>query len=274
MSVHLAEHGSEIHVDGDWYLDVLRRAHRALRPRSYFEVGVQFGDTLKLARCPSVAVDPAFQLSPDVLVMNPQARLFEMSSDAFFAAHDPAQVLGRTIDLAFLDGMHAFDFLLRDFIATERFCRPESIILLHDCLPGDDHMTRPDALRLQPGPTNFPDWWTGDVWKMGPVLRAHRPDLQITYLDAKPTGLVAVTNLDPQSRVLQTRYADLVAEWGPVRLAEFGLARLCGQAAVEASQAWLARLKPFGRAHPVRTAFLQTRARVRRLARRGWRRGA
>lgn len=77
-----------------------------------------------------------------MLERNPKARLFEETNDDFFAAHDLKRLFGRPVDFAFLDGMHEFPFLLRDFINTERNCRAGSIIVLHDCLPGDAHMER------------------------------------------------------------------------------------------------------------------------------------
>jgi hypothetical protein len=45
-------------------------------------------------------------------------------------------------------------------------------------------------------------WWTGDVWRAALLLKRRRPDLQITTVDAFPTGLVLITNVDPSSRYL------------------------------------------------------------------------
>ena len=48
-----------------------------------------------------------------------------MTSDDFFASHDLAQVLGgRPVDLAYIDGMHQFEFALRDFMNLERYVGP------------------------------------------------------------------------------------------------------------------------------------------------------
>jgi hypothetical protein len=192
-------------------------------------------------------------------------QLFEQTSDSFFAGHDPIRLLRRPVDLAFLDGMHEFSFLLRDFIATERFCRRGSIILLHDCLPADDFMTRSHERVLESAPTGFPGWWTGDVWKIVPVLRAHRPDLQITCLDASPTGLVAVTRLDPRNATLADRYDRLIDQWRDEHFGRFGAARLLEVADVQACEAWLGSLKPFGAAAQVRHALRGARARVRQM---------
>ena len=38
--------------------------------------------------------------------------------------------------------MHLYEFALRDFMNIEAHCRPESLVVLHDCLPVDSYMAR------------------------------------------------------------------------------------------------------------------------------------
>ena len=157
--------------------------------------------------------------------MKPACHLFRMTSDAFFARHDPKAILGAPVDVAFLDGMHLFEYLLRDFMHVEQHCRPNSVIVLHDCLPTDVGMTR----RVNPwteadGPIRDSLAWTGDVWKVLPALRTYRPELRIHVFDAPPTGLVMVTGLDPASTVLRTRYFDIVEQFRDLDLVAIGLA--------------------------------------------------
>jgi len=59
--------------------------------------------------------------------------------------------------------------------------------------------------------SRFGRWWTGDVWKVLPVLKQYRKDLSITLLDCAPTGLVLVSNLNPESTVLADAYNDIAA---------------------------------------------------------------
>lgn len=198
-------------VSGVDYYDFLGTLHKALQPRTYVEIGVQTGDALKLADCASIGVDPAFILRVDVKGTKPLCLLFEETSDSFFARHDPTALLGGPIELAFLDGMHQFEFLLRDFINMERHCRPDSLILLHDCLPPHFSMTSRKQASSRWNPAPFRGWWTGDVWKIVPVLRQYRPELSIDLLDCLPTGLAIVTGLDPQSQVLSQAYEEIVA---------------------------------------------------------------
>ncbi len=52
--------------------------------------------------------------------------------------------------------------------------------------------------------------WTGDVWKIVPLLKEHRPDLKFQLFDVAPTGLVVVSNLDPENRALSDNYDAII----------------------------------------------------------------
>jgi hypothetical protein len=210
---------------GEHYRGVLKRLHSELRPKSYLEIGTRRGASLKLATCPSIAVDPKFEFGSDVLDVlgeKPISALYRMTSDSFFANHDPTAILGRPIDIAFLDGMHRCEFLLRDFANTERYCRVNSVIIMHDCIPVELSIAErdPGGSRIEPHRIN---WWAGDVWRTLLILKNHRKDLRITALDARPTGLVCITNLNPRSNQLMDNYADLLGEMLSMSLDELGL---------------------------------------------------
>jgi hypothetical protein len=194
---------------GLFYQGCLRLVHRHLRPRSYLQVGDETAETLQMATCPAIAIDPGLHLGG--LGEKPRLHLYRMTSDAFFTAHDPQRILGRAVDLAYLDGLHLSEVLLRDFINAERNAAPDGMIILHDCVPLDPFMALrdPDEGRQR---ASQQGWWTGDVWKTVAVLGRHRPDLRIVAYDAPPTGLVLVTQLDPHSRRLGASYRGLVAE--------------------------------------------------------------
>lgn len=209
---------------GEDYLIVLARLHEILAPASYFEIGSRAGDSLALASCASIAIDPEFKLTPAFYNNKPECHLYAMTSDDYFAGHNPTSIFRRPIDFAFLDGLHHAEFLLRDFINTEAHCAPDSVIALHDCLPLNAVMASRDAPVighiLDPA---HPYWWTGDVWLMAEALKKYRPDLSITALDAGPTGLLLVTNLDPASTTLKDKYGDITAAFdaGPNPSARF-----------------------------------------------------
>ena len=198
------------------YLSFLEMLHQKLRPEWYLEIGTQTGASLVLSSAKSIAVDPVYRLRHEVIGDKPELHVFQETSDAFFEANR-LKKLGVEVDLAFLDGMHLFDFLLRDFIGTEKHCSPDGAIILHDCLPWDVAMT---ARERGKGPTSS---WTGDVWKMVPILQKYRPDLTLEIVDAAPTGLVIVSNLDPKSRVLEKKYDNILKEWLEIDLGDYGV---------------------------------------------------
>ena len=185
-----------------------------MRPETYLEIGTLNGDTLALAQCAAIAIDPCFQVNQAIMGQKSSLFMFQTSSDAFFRSNRASAILGRPLDMAFLDGMHLFEYLLRDFSNTERCCITRSIIVLHDCIPLDLHM----AVRAADDTTarslsRYPLWWTGDVWKFVCILKKYRPDLIIDAFNAPPTGLILVSNLDPDSRVLETHYDEIVSQF-------------------------------------------------------------
>ena len=195
------------------YLTVLKRLHEVLQPETYLEIGTRTGDSLRLASCASVAIDPFFAVSTEVIGKKPACHFYQISSDRFFQKHEPEQILGGKVELAFLDGMHLAEFLLRDFTNLEKHCTANSVIIMHDCMPSDIHMAcRHEGDHAARSRSLAPDWWTGDVWKAVWALMKHRPDLKIIGIDAPPTGLVCITNLDPASTVLDRSYAFILGQ--------------------------------------------------------------
>jgi hypothetical protein len=198
---------------GTSYLQVLKSLHAALEPRTYLEIGTSTGTSLTQSACKSLAIDPKFEITTNVIGTKPSCLMMQMPSDRFFADYDAEQMLGGKIDFAFLDGMHWYEFLLRDFINVERHCRHNSVIAIHDCIPTDAYIARRDgsdqSLRDR---SPRPGWWAGDVWKAIVILQKARPDLRIRGFDAPPTGLILITGLDPESRVLEENYFDLVED--------------------------------------------------------------
>jgi hypothetical protein len=119
--------------------------------------------------------------------------------------------------------MHRVEFLLRDLIGAEAACHPRSLILLHDCVPLNPRMALRKWLPGDPSEKETADFWTGDVWKLLPILKKYRPDLRIHVLDCPPTGLVAITRVDPASRILADSYYDIVDQHAGTILDDNGL---------------------------------------------------
>ncbi len=186
--------------DGVHYSKFLAEIVQQREAVKYLEIGVQAGHNLTgISVDTAIGIDPAFALAVDATIGKKNLHLHRMSSDAFFARH---AVSG--IDVVFLDGMHLCEFLLRDFYNVEAASKRNGLIFMHDCLPYSADLI--DRIDTRGGP------WTGDVWKTVAVLEKHRPDLKILAIDCAPTGLVAITNLDPSSTSLCNAYGDLAAE--------------------------------------------------------------
>ncbi len=149
-----------------------------------------------------------------------------MQSSDFFQKYDPRLLLDK-IDLGFLDGLHQFEALLKDFINFERHSHSGSLALMHDCLPLNIRMT---SRHQQPGDKDEDvetrAFWTGDVWRILPILKEYRPDLQIFFLDCPPTGLVLCSGLDHRSDVLLYAYERIIEQYVSLDLERFGFDRL------------------------------------------------
>jgi hypothetical protein len=184
------------------YLRFLRELHAVLRPRSYLEIGVRWGHSLGVARCPSVGVDPAFNINQE---LHTEVHLFRTTSDEYFSRPDPlAPVGGEPFDLTFIDGMHLLEFALRDFIHAESFSRSRGVIVFDDVLPRNVA----EAARVRTTSA-----WTGDVYQILGVLARYRPEVLAIPLNTSTTGMLVLLGLDPTSTVLADRYDEIVAEF-------------------------------------------------------------
>ena len=195
---------SQLVLPGENYFRVLGRIHRHLRPRTYLEIGVSRGDSLAwvLPGTQVLGIDPAPNLSKPPPA---NVRIYRETSDDFFAKYSPrAELGGQPVELAFIDGMHHFEYALRDFINVERACSGSSVILMHDCYPLDERTSQREQVT---------GYWSGDIWRLMLLLRTQRPDLVVRTIATPPTGLGIVLNPDPTSRVLADRLDELIAEY-------------------------------------------------------------
>jgi len=185
-----------------YYRQFLSGIHELLRPKQYLEIGVFSGDTLALARCPVVGIDPAYAITAE---LHNSVHLFRTTSDEYFLRPQPlAPTGGQGFDFAFIDGLHLFEFALRDFINAERYSRPAGVIIFDDVLPRNvDEAAR----------ERHTGGWTGDVYPIVEVLDRYRPELFVLPVDTRPTGLLLVLGTDPENTVLADHYAEIMAEF-------------------------------------------------------------
>jgi hypothetical protein len=203
---------------GMGYYTFLRQVHDRLLFDWYMEIGCRSGESFAPVRSKTIAVDPFFRAEINIIGRKPALHVFQATSDDFFAEGFLARN-GIRLGLSFLDGMHLYEYLLRDFMHTEAASDPNGVILMHDCVPYDHGMTTRDLNNLPKGA------WTGDVWKLIPILQRWRPDLTLTVLDCRPTALVAVSNLSPDNAVLHEAQDAIHAEFGQIDLQTYGVDR-------------------------------------------------
>lgn len=189
------------------YYGVLAELHQTRRPHTYVEIGVEHGKTLALAGedtlCIGVDPEPAV---PEAI--SRRCHIEKMTSDDFFAGPRLAELLGeQVVDMAFIDGMHLFEFALRDFMNLEARSGAGSLIAVHDCLPRDPVMSSRERTTLL---------WAGDVWKLVVCLLDQRPELEITLLDAAPSGLCLISGLQPGDTTLHDNYSAMVERYLPL----------------------------------------------------------
>ncbi len=211
---------------GVHYLRFFAELNRILAPEFYLEIGTEQGVSASNFSCNTICIDPRFRITTDVIGAKKELHLFQMTSDEFFAAQRPANFGSRGPDIVFLDGMHRFEYLVRDFANAEAWCHSGSLILIHDCLPQNARMTNRTGASGPEDEGVHRFSWTGDVWKIVPILKKYRPDLRVFFVDCPPTGLIAVRRLHPGSTVLAGAYQDIVTEFRDVDLADYGKDRL------------------------------------------------
>ncbi len=206
------------------YKEELTRRIRSPQVRRYLETGVSTGESLRICADLELAIgiDPAPNVPPD-LFDKPPFRLEKKPSDTFFRETFEAGTPDFALDLAFIDGLHVFEYALRDFIGVEALAAPGCEVLIHDVLP----RRAAEAARHR-----FTRPWTGDVWRVPMVLRHFRPDLKVRLVESAPTGLAIITGLDPANSLLMERYDEVVAYGMGLKVLEFMAARDAHVAAV------------------------------------------
>jgi hypothetical protein len=204
-----------IRAAGQQYTRFLDQLHSERLFNWYMEVGCRTGRTFAAVRSKTIAVDPFFLTENNIIYSKPALHVFQTKSDDFFESGF-LKKLGVKLSFSFLDGMHLFEYLLRDLMNTEANSAGDGVIALHDCCPASNEMTTRDL-------DNLPKRaWTGDVWKLIPILQEYRPKLKITVLDCKPTGLVLISGLEPKNTVLAKNYDAILAKYMDVTLENFG----------------------------------------------------
>jgi hypothetical protein len=180
---------------------VIHTLMRARKLKNYLEIGVFNGHIFfRIKSKFKVAVDPFFRFSTGRKIIktlinpyNLYNQYFQKTSDDFFT-QDAARVIGnRKIEISLIDGMHEYDYALRDVENTLQWLSQDGVIIMHDC----------NALSREAN-VSFADWkarnftgtWNGDVWKTIMHLRT-RSDINVFVLDCDH-GLGIITRARPE----------------------------------------------------------------------------
>jgi len=172
------------------------------KEKIYLEIGVSTGRIFfDIKTKTKYAVDPHFKFSAlkqfRRTLLNPRnlfAKFYPMTSDDFFEREAPVLFSEKKIDVCLVDGMHEYEFALRDMENTVKYLKDDGVIIVHDCNP---------ATKEKSG--TFEDWkkrnykgeWNGDVWKAIVDLRSQRNDLHVFVLDCD-YGLGIITKGKPE----------------------------------------------------------------------------
>jgi hypothetical protein len=128
--------------------------------KSYLEIGFGNGDNFNNIKIDNkVGVDP-----------NPDSKCnYNTTSDDYFIKNK------EKFDIIFIDGLHIYDQVKKDFLNSLESLNENGCIVLHDCNPTSFEMQRTDV------PVNGE--WTGDVWKLIVDLKTNRDDLNVGVID-------------------------------------------------------------------------------------------
>lgn len=172
---------------------------------NYLEIGVFNGHVFfKVKSKFKIAVDPEFRFDflrkTGKIFLNPYNlynKYYSKTSDDFFKQDAPGLFEQKKIQLAFIDGMHEYEFSLRDVENCLDYLTDDGVIILHDCNP-----------QTETAGGSFEEWakneyigtWNGDVWKAILHLQSLRNDINVFVLDCDH-GLGIVTRGKPENKL-------------------------------------------------------------------------
>lgn len=164
----------------------------------YLEIGCNNDEVFSRIQCAvKVGVDPV------------QGGTHRITSNEFFATNT------ETFDVIFIDGLHHYDQVTRDFEHSLDCLDESGTIIIHDMLPDQESQT------LVPRPENHTTEWLGDVWRLGFDLMA-RDDIQFQLFTTDAgCGVVSRGHQHPRRLEVQPTWAWYRENWGQLPLARF-----------------------------------------------------
>lgn len=159
----------------------------------YLEIGVAAATTFRDIKISErTAVDPNFLFDPNELA-NEFTRLMPITSDEFFATES----IFPPYDIVFIDGLHNFEQVVRDFSNAILRTHRQSVIILDDTIPGDVYSSFQDyrdTMRHRQAAGIDEGSWHGDVFKTVFYLHDFWPSLAYLTIPDSPQTLVWRSN--------------------------------------------------------------------------------
>ena len=184
-------------------LTVIKDLMKQRNLRDYLEIGVHTGYIFfRIKSTFKVAVDPGFEFGSMGtwnkafnFPYNLYNKYFEITSDDFFLKHAKDVFKQTKPDIIFIDGMHEYQFALRDIENTLQYMPDNGVIVVHDCNPKSKEA---GSSFKEFSENAYGGFWNGDVWKAILHLRCMRKDVNVFVLDCDH-GLGIITKKTPES---------------------------------------------------------------------------
>ncbi|MDJ0515293.1 MAG: glycosyltransferase 61 family protein [Trichodesmium sp. MO_231.B1] len=183
----------------------------------YLEIGVSKGITFNAVNVTNkVAVDPQFRLNKNKYATE-KVVFLEVSSDEFFRSY--AEQF-KPFDLIYLDGLHTFAQIFRDFCATLAYGHSKTIWLIDDTCPGSYAQAQVSlqcCRQIQKFSGEKDGSWMGDVFKIVAAIHDFFP--QYSFATFPDHGQTVVwnhprTDFEPKWNSLETisrlEYSDFI----------------------------------------------------------------
>jgi hypothetical protein len=196
----------------------LKKLFRKKNFKTYLEIGVFTGRVFfSVPAHNKIAVDPEFRFTTSKKIKkvfrrfsNLWAKFYEKTSDDFFADDASNLFQKNKIDVALVDGMHEYNYALRDIENSLKFLQREGVVFVHDCNPE----TREASVSFEEyKKRGFIEDWNGDVWKAIVHLRSLRNDVNVFVLDCdQGLGIVSFGKSENKLNFTREQIAALTYE--------------------------------------------------------------
>lgn len=183
-------------------LEIIQSLMKEKGLKNYLEIGVFNGHIFfRIKSDFKIAVDPEFRFDSSrrfgKTIINPYNvynKYFSKTSDDFFSADAPEVFNGKQLNISLIDGMHEYDYALRDTENVLKYLSNDGVIILHDCNP---LIKSASSSYAEWEARNFSDTWNGDVWRVILHLQCLRHDVNAFVLDCDH-GLGIITKRTPE----------------------------------------------------------------------------